>query len=174
MSIDIQTSALASFPLDDPHICMCMHIVVYRMAKQGHAKKRVKNTHLMLHPHRPTPSHSTACAHTHTHTHHAHTIEAELYVTDGTVFYGSGIEEGGDCYELRVQSTDPNTHTRTHAHTHTNANTHTHRHTHTRTRVSPVLGSGQARGCRSRCGRPHVRRRSLYWGRPWTRWRRLP
>lgn len=34
-------------------------------------------------------------------------LEAELYVTDGAIFYCIGSEEGGDCDELRIQSTGP-------------------------------------------------------------------
>ncbi|CAB1099946.1 MEP1 [Ectocarpus sp. CCAP 1310/34] len=34
-------------------------------------------------------------------------LEAELYVTNGAIFYCIGSEEGGDCDELRIQSTGP-------------------------------------------------------------------
>ncbi|CBJ28911.1 Mannuronan C-5-epimerase [Ectocarpus siliculosus] len=34
-------------------------------------------------------------------------LESELYVTDGAIFYCIGSEEGGDCDELRIQSTGP-------------------------------------------------------------------
>lgn len=34
-------------------------------------------------------------------------LEAELYVTDGAVFYCKGTDVGGDCNELRIQSTGP-------------------------------------------------------------------
>ncbi|CAN0376269.1 unnamed protein product [Hapterophycus canaliculatus] len=31
-------------------------------------------------------------------------LEAELYVTDGAVFYCIGSDKGGDCDELRIRS----------------------------------------------------------------------
>lgn len=34
-------------------------------------------------------------------------LTAELYVTDGAIFYCKGTEVGGDCDELRIQSIDP-------------------------------------------------------------------
>lgn len=35
-------------------------------------------------------------------------LEAELYIVDGAVFYCKGSGAGGDCDELRIESTGPN------------------------------------------------------------------